>query len=860
MPNSSPSHDTNFYKEVAKFQVAEDTIAPSVQVKTGKGNTDSGYHGMTEDEMDIDEVHTVITPSSGTQVAPEAKQDVSPNPPAKSQTHKSGHSEDRSPTEKSFHSAKEDITNREIPPSAPNAATRNDEGHLVSTKYVAVLPQQRVDKSPSPHHITTHSPIQKHPVHEIMEIDGNHHESMLEEDHDIDGSHTPSQGSSPAKPLIRKVSLTFASLPPRPPLATKRSIGGRESRTSHLDQSKPNIINRGSFLGRYTGGKSQGSLRKPETETTEDEGKDDEMDVDDAEMPIPAREESDGDTKISRLHNQSSTQRLHDRINMLGKAQPARPTKSISTTFAVPQPSYPELPISTVEEPRFSEQAFSETAFSDTSNNFEIHAIDDDDDDWIQPPTFHANGLERPERPQLFKSTSADVMEQIRGKDSIGGKDFGLIPHERNTAKPPSPLRQLVKQDCQSNGSRHSKSASTSALSPPLKNGKDVEARHQKTISVSNPALASVPGIGHPLHHANPVIGSPSTKRYADGPLSASKSKLQSIMKTARGLFTSSAGVSAQAKMETLSPHSMRTRGQAHESRMMETLNNEPGPLEVTEHLYPELHRSQQPNSATTEYSKSPSKPAESRKTRSSTEKEEKKRDKEAKQRQRADEHLDRAREKERQRIAVQKVGQAPISLAKNVENPDLGDAASLTTEQSSKPTRQSPRRLQNQPEAKKGLDTREDMSDMGGPAQPMGPPLPYPQVQASQIQKPKDLRRPIKPAKEIAPKPKPQPVAIRVGFPQRIPLTNAALSSSLQESLPPPLPKQPGVAKKASNASLQTSVSNSSQKSSVTSATSKPKALLAAERKKEQVSLRILLWVELLVANTLKGRQGSAA
>lgn len=97
-------------------------------------------------------------------------------------------------------------------------------------------------------------------------------------------------------------------------------------------------------------------------------------------------------------------------------------------------------------------------------------------------------------------------------------------------------------------------------------------------------------------------------------------------------------------------------------------------------------------------------------------------------------------------------------------------------------------------------------------------------------------LSRPTKPGRDAIQKPRPQPVAIRVGtLSQRMPITTATLASTLQETLPPADAKRPGHTKTISNTSLQSSTSNNAFKTSISSQPTKPKALLAAERKKEQ-------------------------
>ena len=504
-----------------------------------------------------------------------------------------------------------------------------------------------------------------------------------------------------------------------------------------------------------------------QSESTHGKEIDDDMDID-TERPTLTREESDGDSKMAKLHNKSSTQRLHERINLLGKSQNSRPTKSIPPSATTMNSIYPQLP-----NPEPQPQAQSSHQASVPSKTATMSGIaDEDDDDWIQPPQSQPSGSSRP---QLSKSISADVMEDVRGKQTIGGHQFGVDRNEK-PIKGASPLRQGYAS--QPHGFEAVRAASDTETGSPWR------PYGHAGINSSNTVVTE---------QSTTPTGSPSSKRYVDGPLSASKSKLQSIMKTARGLFSSSAGVSAQAKMETLST-SLRLQDELQEPSGRSMI--EKTVLGVGAPRSPVIN------------------PA-GRKTRSSTEKEERRKQSEAKERERAETEAERAREQHEQEVNTQK----------QIQTKDVAaDTAPLPT----KPTRQSPRKTQNQGGNKHSIEHVEDEAS----SKSMGPP------QQSQSQRSKDPRRPIRPAKEAGPKPKPQPVAIRVGtLSQGMRLNNAALSSNLQESLPTAQPKQPAVAKKPSNASIQSTASNTSFKSSMTSASSKPKALIAAERKKEQVS-----------------------
>lgn len=797
-------------------------------IKAVKQNTDSGYHDMTEDEMDIDNIPlTTITIESKLEEHLHVTLQV---PTVK--TPGTSLSEDRRTTEGSFHSAREDLISKIITRPSPQ-------------RDVPAEPNMNGERSKEDTEPAPTSKAQSAEVDVLTATPGEHTEkdSLLDEDPAVDESRLSSEASSPVRPLVRKSSLSFASLPAREPLTTKKSIGARISRTSHLDQPKPNPLNRGSVLGRFTGGKSLGGTQqqvqddesqKDEDEEIDHEGHNDEdMEMVDEERPALTREESDGDAKITKLHNKSSTQRLHEKINMLGQSQPARPTKSIAAIANVAaQLSYPELNFPLIEEIQALDQqicAFPKSSTTHTTNN-------DDDDDWIEPPPGPSN---EQKLTQLSKRYSADMMEEVSANSNHGICESGLGQQERHEAKGPLPSTQPIVSSKPTNGLLFAKSVSAPNLISPSRATTATGKNHEIDKSTSNPILSSLTDTELSAHKSTAPAGSPTLRRHADGPLSASKSKLQSIMKTARGLFTSSAGISAQAKMETFSPRSMRSRAPAQC-----TLD----PIHADVGLYPDLQNAGIATSLVDEVPKIPSKKGEGLRTRSSTEKEEKSREREIKNREPADSELERAREVERQKAAKYKdeleITAGPMKIPSSGQE-HAGEGTEFGAPPSQAATRKSPRRLLNgrEPVLEVVLMQEPAISAVQGEiAETMLAPPPRTQPH-SQIQRPKDIRRPIKPAREaVSSKPKPQPVAIRVGtLSQRIPLNNAMPASSFQESLPPPQSKPAGVAKKPNNASLQTSASGTSLKSSVSSASTKPKALLAAERKKEQVSIDLV-------------------
>jgi hypothetical protein len=210
---------------------------------------------------------------------------------------------------------------------------------------------------------------------------------------DIDDDvRSPSDNSSPVKPLVRKSSLTFASLPAREPLLPKKSMGNRVSRTSHIDSSK----GRNSQMGRYTGGKSLGGsqLAHPDAHY------DDDMDLEES-RPALQREESE----TTKIHNKTSTQRLFERINML-KQQNEAP-KRVSQNIISSQSSQPQSFTSTQSKEDVAPVLAAQPSYPSLPQAAAVQNEDDDDDDWISP--VRTAPAPAPARPVLSKSHTAHV-------------------------------------------------------------------------------------------------------------------------------------------------------------------------------------------------------------------------------------------------------------------------------------------------------------------------------------------------------------------------------------------------------------------------------------------------------------------
>lgn len=680
----SPQKTTHHNKP--RFEIATDKAEQTQH--SYNSHTDSGYHTSSQ-EMDIDQ-ETNMVPI----IQPQDTQDSDVTDVIDEHDLPDVQEEHRT-TEGSFHSAKEDQTTKLV------------QGENTATESKTPPPSVVADSGqPSDGAMPTAEPHQDMP-------------------HDFDDDiGSPSDESTPDRPLVRKSSLTFASLPAREPM--KSSIGARISRTSHVDQARP--VSHNPYASRPTTSADNQDPKSPalndeDTTMRDNVDNEDEDEDDDENVEILGHDDSDDEAQVPKNHSKSSTQRLHEKIDMLGKAPAPRPSKSISSTLANIKNNEP-------------------TVYPEGHPKHFQHTNDDDDDDWIKPLTS----------PNVVSSPAKSLV--TRNEEDSDEEEFDirapeLIAHEERMRTPvrmsPAPVRLMP-------GYGHAKSASTVTLASPAKAAMAPPASPAKSISISNPSY----------HPTTTPQGSP--RRYLD--LSASKSRLQSIMKTAKGLFTTSASISAAAKMETLSPQALKTAAA-----------NMPG-------MYPNLNALLQDKPL-------PTSPKETRKTRGSTEreKEEQRKGKEALLKQRMDDQLEKAREQERRKAAEQRVAHEKVLKAKAPEPP------------LSSPRRQNGEQM--------------DMTEAAPPGMKTG--------------------RPVRPGRDPPiNKAKPAPLSIRVGtLSQRMPINTSSSASAAQETLPAE-PKRPGLAKKASSASLQSSTSTN-LKSSVHGQAPKPRALLAAERKKEQ-------------------------
>ncbi|EEY14926.1 inner centromere protein [Verticillium alfalfae VaMs.102] len=621
---------------------------------------DSGYYGsQSQDVVDVD--HHVYATQSTQPFSPvreaDTNEDVAFHVDEPS-THESPTVTKtmQSPT-MTFQTAREEQTTRvlkdvtqKMASPVPNPSPVRSPAKQTST-YPIISPPSRFAHSSSP---KKSSPLKTSPAKHFDEPMSD----APSEDHSplADEAQSPSEGSSPIRPVVRKSSLNFASLPAREPLTHKKSLGARQSRPSH--------DSRQSYLGRHTGGKSLSNVDI--LSSTDDE--DDYQDGMELDGIVAGAHKTANDEVFADDHNKVYTQRLQDQISLLGKSQPnaSRPSKSIPSSAvlqaAAAVASVPEAKEKTPEKSPAktpSKSSPKKPAAPPTPGAFP----DDDEEEeeeWIAPPPVpEKDHIESSPRPALPKSYTADIMEGIHGIDTVSGAEFVLPKQRQAGSRSTSPQRGPAVPERTTSTLGHTKSASVSVL-PGLGTASRPAGINSplKAISVSNPALMSVSETGRPQTPQSP------SRSFRDSPLKQVKNKLSSIIKSSRGLLASSAAISAEGK-SMLSPSSTRLGFHAGPSTSsLATLAT------TADSLYPDLSQRATNDAPVVSSSGSPTRPV-AKRTRSSTEreKEEKRKEKETQKEARVMneqmDKLEKAREKEREKAL-----DAPPSVPRSAEQP----------------------------------------------------------------------------------------------------------------------------------------------------------------------------------------------
>ena len=704
---------------------------------------------------------------------------VDPSPQSKTNTvllkHASTYTAPAESPEKTFKTAKEEQTTRVLADASARAASpRHAE---VATEQDDARDEVMEDAFAPQPELSTQQNDEVPASAGALDVDEQDFAEPV--DGPSDEVRSNSDGSSPIRPIVRKSSLNFASLPAREPLTGGKSLGNRTSRTSHLD------LNRKSYYGRQTGGKSLGNhARREEDEEDEDED-------------APALQGVEDRANTALNHNRTYTQRLQDQINLLGKSKPSRPSKSLHNIAAAQQ-------VTASSQPQEAPESPISKPFEATKTTPGAFPTDEDEDDWVDPPPppppAPAHG-ESP-RPTLPKSHTADIMEGIHQSGRVSDAEFEHAIHDR-VGQSASPQRT---QASSSNVFGHSKSASVATM-PATSRQLDETLPLAKAISVSNPALDSVSEAGRPQTPSK----SP-TRGFRDSPLKHWKGKLSSIIKSSKGLLASSAAISAEGKTSMLSPSTTRLGYHATAS---------------TESLASRL-KFDTKKSPTDTLDNDKTLPV-SKRTRASTE-----REKEAKRQEQLDGKLEKAREKEREKARVFSKEQEKLAAMEQQMSTKKKHEERIPVKETPKPTRSSPRKMQRAPEST-AKTAPQDVEMVDAPT--LAPPSAPRSVGPSQIARSKETIRPMKPAREPLVKPKQAPTVIRVkpgSQHSQYHVTSNGSSGTPAESASAPAPQPtPSVVSKASKATLQNKASTQSLKAPPSA--SRPKGLDLAAKKKEQ-------------------------
>lgn len=738
-----------------------------------------------------------------------------------------------SPLEETFQAAEEEQTK-----TAPAPAPLLDVDKLKELRAAASSPLQLLgNESPeaSPAKTSPQPPQTEEinvPSANEQDLVGNGSDAGSGDDEEVDITHSPSDGSSPIRPLVRKSSLNFASLPAREPLTSNKSLGGRMSRTSHIDQTRT------SYYPRQTGGKSIG-MRHDDLEDNKDG-----MDI--AENDAP--EAAGGKDSVFAAHSKTYTQRLQDQISMLGKSQAngARPSKSTHALAGAQQLSFATQTVAVQDAPASVEDKPQSPPKHQHMARTPGAFPEDDEDDWIAPPTTTKKMAVSPSRPGFEKSYSTDIMEGLHGKNTVGGIAFDTQPDDLEEPQPESPLNSPQKPPI-SHPARPATGHGKSISVPDMRHdifgkapGLDIA---RKAVSVSNPMTDNNHGanLDEPLKSPTREIRESPSKHNA---LRQVKNKFSSILKGSKGLLASSAALSAETKASLRNSPSV-TKLQKHFTKSAESvaLEREEQPL------YPDLSKHVSSDSQAAPSSSSPLR-SNNRKTRSSIEREkrdQKQKEKEDKEAQHiADqmEKLEKARELEREKARVfsrEKQDKATAEMQTTAHKEQEKNARTPAPKTAPKPTRTSPRKAQAQIDIGTGNDAvtetgenqagQQDVEMADAPTTKPPPSIPRPTATPGQTLKNREIKRPVKPTRDTAIKPKQAPTLIRVNTSSQhggFHPSNSALASNLHETLSNPL-------QSAKGKTIQSKPSVQSLSSSINSTTGRPKALELADKRRQE-------------------------
>lgn len=370
------------------------------------------------------------------------------------------------------------------------------------------------------------------------------------------------ESPTPEAPLLRKSSMNFASLPAREPLTNKKkSLGAKVARESQLDQLKQNGSQRASWMNKKGNGKSLGGSSRP---IIRKNGEDDEQEVEVPEPKTGDKRKSEGGSsrwrKISRgehfvgvvvqetvkiptkggdddsdaelrLHNKTSTQRLHDKISQLGKLN-ARNARSFPASVPQANPAYPDLS-SHEQEPS-----------SAISAKTPAQASEKQSDQTTTTTIGESVSMKSSAQPQLTRSKTDGVIlasSKANQQESVR-RTSPRRPSPIKTHTQPSPLPSSVKASFERTAPVVSSPGGRSAMSPPIS--------PLKTVSYAS--INDVP------QFAASGASTPRKTPTTDNTLSAVKAHTSTMIQKAKEMWMKSSVASASAKAETISSPPLR--------------------------------------------------------------------------------------------------------------------------------------------------------------------------------------------------------------------------------------------------------------------------------------------------------------
>lgn len=545
---ASPAQDTHFYKQITQIKIAEDSenhVPSNVQQQRYSFGPGKENNIRPRLETAIEYSNGFAQPRSPTQQAPIFKN--------LQLSVKSNTDRGRSPTqnitanrkesEDTFVSAKESPVHKLVDQTTSKAVQSPLAMFVPTAQQSSSVRPQDQDQTSMPTKTDQEQALQDIVEDdEAVDPEETQEYSPAHQSLELTVENTPSQDTSPARATIRKKSsLTFASLPAREPLTSKKSVGMRVSTTSHFEGPRPTQV-LGDGDGLATGAQPIAQSRTSENYVVEDTDMDA---LGEGERPA-----------IDAVRNDlTTTQRLHERMAMLRQNHTQPPTR---------------------------------TANVNSGNIAELSAVPqdhgDNDDDWIGP-IVHSNPDSAPPEEVIAPEHALEGASLREDVNSKPVEDATMVPRSQVDifAIPSSPEKSVMR-----------KPIVQSAFE------KQSEINHAKPMLATYPSLTSLA-----TSYSTPK-SSPNGKKFGDGPLSASKAKLMSVFKSAKGIFASSAGVSTQAKLEALSSHSLRSRNESQLTLASSISTTSSRADTVANSLYPTISHTVEENPGNVTRLKSP--------------------------------------------------------------------------------------------------------------------------------------------------------------------------------------------------------------------------------------------------------------